>query len=69
MCCKGKGHTIEECPRDPNFKTGQNVQFEMNRLHKMKDFRTVFAETMAQTTQLLKKSVVVEGGDDNKPVR
>jgi hypothetical protein len=30
----------------------------------MKDHRTVFAETTAQTTQLLKKSVVVEGGDD-----
>ena len=69
MCCKAKGHLIENCPRDPNLKTGQNVSLEHDRLFKMKDNRTVFAETMAQTTQMLKKLVVVEGGDEFKSMR
>lgn len=46
MCCKAKGHDISECPRDPNLKTGENLNQENERITTMKDNRIVFAETM-----------------------
>jgi hypothetical protein len=46
MCCKDKGHGIEECPRDPNLKTGHNMQEEVERIGKRKDVRTLVGETM-----------------------
>jgi hypothetical protein len=61
MCCKAKGHDISECPRDPNFKTGENLIQENERIATMKENRIVFAETMTQTAKLLKKSVILDG--------
>ena len=26
LCCKEIGHTIDECPRDPNIKTGHKAE-------------------------------------------
>lgn len=31
-CCKEIGHTINECPRDPNLKTGQKADEEYIRI-------------------------------------
>jgi len=69
MCCKGKGHSIEECPRDPNLKTGQCIRHEGERIETIKDVRTVFGETMTQTTQMLKRAIVVEGGKNQQSKR
>lgn len=49
MCCKQKGHSVEECPRDPNIKTSKDMDSEVERLGNCKDFKTVFAETTTQT--------------------
>ena len=50
VCCKDKGHSIENCPRDPNLKTNEDPKEEILRLQNTKDFRLVFAETVQQTT-------------------
>ena len=58
-CCKEIGHHITDCTRDPNIKTGAKVDSEFERIQKMKDFRKLFADSIVQTTHLLKKSVMV----------
>jgi len=47
VCCKEKGHSIENCPRDPNIKTNEDPINEEKRIINTKEFRTVFAETVA----------------------
>lgn len=58
-CCKEIGHSIGECTRDPNLKTGHKPDEEFDRIQKMKDFRKLFANSVAQTTHLLKKAVMI----------
>jgi hypothetical protein len=31
-CCKELGHNIDDCPRDPNIKTGPEAQEELDRI-------------------------------------
>jgi hypothetical protein len=60
FCCKEMGHKIDDCPRDPNMRTkNNNVESEFSRIQKMKDFRKLFADTLVQTTHMLKKSVAI----------
>jgi hypothetical protein len=40
-CCKEKGHRAQDCPRDPNLKTQKDVNEEVSRIVKAKDFRKV----------------------------
>ena len=54
-CCKQFGHTIDNCPRDPNIKTKMNPQHENSRILKLTDFRKSFADTAITTTFFLKK--------------
>lgn len=58
-CCKEVGHTIDDCIRDPNIKTGVKADVEFERIQKMKDFRKLYADSIVQTTHMLKKSVMV----------
>ena len=59
------GHTIDNCPRDPNLKTNLNqdsrkyAEDELVRINNMKDFKKIFADTAITTTLLLKKCVKV----------
>ena len=46
FCCKEKGHTIVDCPRDPNLRTGQPTDNEHQRIQKIKDFRKLFGDTL-----------------------
>lgn len=55
MCCKELGHSIENCNRDPNIKTLTDPVQDEIRVMEIKDNRTLFAETVIQTTHLLKK--------------
>lgn len=50
---------IDDCPRDPNFKTKAVVQQESERLLLLKDYRKLFAETAVMTTHMLKKCIKV----------
>ena len=59
MCCKQLGHTIENCFRDPNFKTDADLGQDQERLTKIKDFRKLHADTMINTTHFIKKAVMV----------
>ena len=58
-CCKQMGHTIADCTRDPNIKTGVKAEVEFERIQKMKDFRKLYADSIVQTTHLLKKAVMI----------
>jgi len=53
------GHTIENCPRDPNLKTKEDNDEDYVRLSKLKDYRTLFGDTMVTTTHFLKKCIKV----------
>ena len=59
VCCKTIGHSIEDCTRDPNIKTLAKADEEFERIARMKDFRKLFADSIVQTTHLLKKSVMI----------
>ena len=58
-CCKEIGHTVADCMRDPNIRTGVKADVEFDRIQKMKDYRKLFADSVVQTTHLLKKSVMI----------
>ena len=58
-CCGEQGHSISECPRDPNFVTGSDPDKEIQRLHRIRDFRKMNADTAITTTHFLKKSIMV----------
>ena len=59
-CCKEVGHHIDDCPRDPNFKTkNTDVMSEDKRIKNMKDFKKIFADSLVTTTHMLKKCVKV----------
>ena len=58
-CCKELGHSIEECTRDPNLKTSQPAVCDQERINRIKDFRKLHADTIVNTTHLIKKAVMV----------
>lgn len=68
MCCKELGHTIDMCMRDPNLKSGAKAEDEWLRIQKLKDYRKLFADSIVQTTQMLKKSVMIPIKTDQEGV-
>ena len=54
-CCKEIGHRLDQCLRDPNFKTNCDPDDEYERIQKIKDFRKLFADTMIMTTHFFKR--------------
>ena len=58
-CCRGLGCDISNCKRDPNLKRSEDPTEEIDRISKIKDFRKLHADTQVQTTQLLKKLVMM----------
>ena len=59
LCCKELGHSVEECTRDPNIKTNAKADEEFERIQKMKDYRKLFADSIVQTTSMLKRAVMI----------
>ena len=59
ICCKELGHRIEQCPRDPNYKTMAPCELEQERIMKIKDFRKLHADTVVNTTHFIMKSVMI----------
>lgn len=59
QCCKEMGHTIDKCPRDPNIRTRELVENEIERISKQKDYRKLFQDTQVTSTAFLKKCVRV----------
>jgi hypothetical protein len=64
-CCKEIGHSIKNCPKDPNFKTSMRGDFdkmeaEMERIAKITDDKKLHANTAIQTAHFLKKCVILE---------
>ena len=50
-CCKEIGHSIENCPRDPNIKTLKtDIELDYQRIQKIKDYRKLHADTVVMTT-------------------
>lgn len=63
MCCKELGHTIDQCPKDPNFKTKSNQDNEDKRVMRIFLDKRGIADTAVQTTHLLKKCFLVQNKD------
>ena len=59
FCCKESGHTIDQCPRDPNLRSTANTAEDFARIQKIKDYRKLNADTVVTTTHFLKKCVLV----------
>ena len=59
LCCKELGHTIQDCHRDPNIKTREDQQEDLQRIMQIKDYRKLFVDTIVTTTHFLKKCVRV----------
>lgn len=68
LCCKQNGHTINDCPLDPNIKTMADIKLDLKRIKKIKDTRKLFAETMITTTHFFKNCVKVPKDDLDTPV-
>lgn len=66
LCCKEIGHSIENCVRDPNFKTNSDTTDEQVRLNQIRDFKKVNADTLINTTHFFKKSVMVPVNYDDE---
>lgn len=69
-CCKEIGHKTENCARDPNFLTNNDVEKDHDRIRKIKGYKKLHADTLVQTTHFIKKSVMVpcEGDDEGNLV-
>lgn len=59
FCCKEVGHTIDQCPRDPNLKTAKDAIEDLERVKQIKDYRKLFSDTMILTTHFLKRCTKV----------
>ena len=59
LCCKELGHTIDQCPRDPNIRTRIDTEDEYERVVRIKDYRKLNADTVVTTTHFLKKCIIV----------
>ena len=59
-CCKEVGHAIEDCPRDPNFRTqNPDTAEEDKRIKGISVVKRLFADTLVTTTHMLKKCIKV----------
>lgn len=58
-CCKLKGHSVKDCPLDPNYRTTHSIYDEYFRILGLKDVITKrFAkDSLKQTLQLLQNMV------------
>ncbi len=50
LCCKELGHSIDNCMRDPNFKTIKDIKEESQRVDKIKNYRKLHADSLVSTT-------------------
>lgn len=50
---------MEECSRDPNFKTKTDANLDQTRINKIKDYKKLHVDTIVQQTHFIKKSVMV----------
>lgn len=67
LCCRETGHATDQCFRDPNLKTGeQDVELDFERIKKIQDFRKLHANTLVNTTHMIKKAVMVPMGTDEE---
>ena len=57
FCCKELGHSIEECPRDPNLKTIEInlIDKDQKRLQSIKSQKKIHADTKVMSTHFLKE--------------
>lgn len=57
---------MDNCPRDPNFKTKVNSDNEILRLMKTMEGKRGFSDTSIQTTHMLKRCVLVPEKEINE---
>lgn len=64
LCCKEKGHTVDECLRDPNIRTQQDVFQEEKRIAKSKSFRKLLSDSLGMTSKLFKGLIRRQAGSN-----
>ena len=65
LCCKEKGHNIDECLRDPNIRTQQDVLLEEKRIAKSKSFRKLLSDSLGMTSRLFKGLIRRQAGTND----
>ena len=58
-CCRELGHSNNDCPRDPNIKTLEDVDDELIRIGKITQNKRFYHDTLVTTTHFLKKCIKV----------
>ena len=58
-CCKELGHRMEDCLRDPNFRTNAETNADQMRINKIKDYKKLHVDSLVQQAHFIKKSVMV----------
>lgn len=58
-CCRELGHSNNDCPRDPNLKTNEDVDDELIRIGKITQNKRFYNDTLVTTTHFLKKCIKV----------
>lgn len=46
MCCKQVGHSVTDCPRDPNFRTKYQVYEEEDRMKDLKEIKRMNGDSV-----------------------
>lgn len=58
-CCKEIGHSLKDCPQDPNFRTNHSIFEEYSRVEGLKDIVIKkYAGDIMKKTEKLFKSVI-----------
>ena len=55
LWCKARGHTIDRCPKDPNFRFGEDSEREFKRILKIGGNTSLGQSEKAINTSILLK--------------
>ncbi len=55
--CKEAGHKTEDCPRDPNIRTGRDGKKEIERIKQIKACKKIINDTADQTVKLFMRAI------------
>jgi hypothetical protein len=50
---------MEDCLRDPNFRTNAETNADQTRINKIKDYKKLHVDSLVQQAHFIKKSVMI----------
>lgn len=61
ICCKEQGHSAEECPKDPNFRSAFDLSDEEERLKQgIADSKKLLSDSQIITIKMLSELTKVK---------